>query len=142
MGETLLEIDGTVATAVTKELATKDWVPDVAGGVPEPFCKPVTAEERGEDDDPPLGVVGEILTKLTGTVVVDDGALLTVVGVTLNEVGVVDVNSDGVMLPPVKVVVLPEGVCRLPTTVVGTMLGWAVFETGVVPTVEAVVDAG
>ena len=65
--------------------------------------EPVTVEDGREDDGALLEAIGAILTKLTGTVAVNAGA---------------------------------------PMVVVGTVLVWAVFDDGVVPAVEAVVDTG
>jgi len=83
VGEPLPALEGTVAVALTKELATRDCAPDVAGEVPEASCTPVTVEDRREDEGALLEVAGEILMKLTGTVVVDAGALMVVVGTLL-----------------------------------------------------------
>ena len=145
-GEGLPVLDGTVAVVVTKELTVRGCVLDAAGALVELFCNPLKLMEgvRGEDVSPLPELVGAIPTKLTGTVVVDAGELLTVVGAftTLFEVELVDVSGDVVLpkeaiLPPVKDVAPLAGVCTL---TVGTTLE-AVGETGVVLTVGTLIPA-
>ena len=76
-------LDGTIAVVVTKVLAVRGCVPDGAGLLLELFCNPVRLMEgaRGEEVGPSPELVGEIPAKLTGTVVVDAGELVTVVGI-------------------------------------------------------------